>query len=84
MPKAGLVLVSNEWVLYRVIDGQNKLLDSFTYTFKVLDVVRLRHVNLLVLYVFGYANHRLLEVSSIEEKMFQQSIKENGIEVTIP
>jgi len=33
--------------------------------------------------IFGYAYHKL-KISSIREKMFQWSMKGNGIEVTVP
>ena len=84
LPKAGLMIISNEQVPPRIIDGQNKLPGSFTDTFKVLDVIGLRCVDLLVLYAFGYANHRLLEVSSIRGNVLQQFMNRNGMEVTIP
>ena len=68
------MVVSNKRILSRIINGENKLLSSFTDIFKVLDVIGLGHFNL---FVFGHIGQRLLNVVGIRDKVFQQSVKKN-------
>jgi len=71
------MVVNNKRILSRIIDGENKLSSSFTNIFKVLDVIRLGHFNLFVFNIFGHTGQRLLNVVSIRDKVFQQSVKRN-------
>jgi len=77
------MVVSNKRIPFRIINRGNKLLSSFTDTFKVLDVIRLGHFNLFVFDIFGHAGQRLLDVVGIRGKVFQQSVKRNRVEITV-
>jgi len=78
LPKTVFMVVSNKKVPSRIINGGNKLLSSFTKTFKVLDVIGLRHFNLFVFDIFSHIGQRLVDVVGIRDKIFQQSVKKIG------
>ena len=71
MPKTIFIVVSNKKIPSRIIDGENKLLSSFTDTFKILDVIGLGCFNLLIFDIFGHTDQRLLDVVGIKGKVFQ-------------
>ena len=65
------MIVSNKKILFRIIDGGNKLPSSFTNIFEVLDVIRLGRFNLFVFNIFDHTGQKLLNVVDIRGKVFQ-------------
>jgi len=64
------MFISNKKIPSKIVNRENKLSNSFTNTFEVLDIIGLRCFNLFVFDIFGHMSQRLLDVISIRDKMF--------------